>query len=236
LSRSVETTFICSKCGKPSKIPIWENINVDLNPELKEKVVDGSLFLVSCPYCSFQQRVECPVLYHDQTRKYVVWWFPKDSNGKQNYTDEEINQFIPIISGYRLRIVATLNELREKIFIFDHTLDDRVIEILKFMVWKEYLETKGVKPNDIFFSNSPEGSDHQSIEFVYVTADGGPRWICAQGKNAYARALDILLKIKVPTKETFQWKVIDSSMWSLVQKETGQGVEVETEKHELHIP
>jgi hypothetical protein len=48
--------------------------------------------------------------------------------------------------------------------------------------------------------------------------------------------LDILLKIKVPTKETFQWKVIDSSMWSLVQKETGQGVEVEAEKHELHIP
>jgi hypothetical protein len=207
-----------------------------LNPELKEKVIDGSLFLVSCRHCSFKQLVESPVLYHDQTRKYVVWWFPKDSNGKQNYTEEEINRFIPIISGYKLRIVSTLNELREKIFIFDHELDDRVIEILKYMVWTEYLETKGVKPNQIFYSNSSEGSDKQSIEFVYVTPDAGPRWICAQGKNAYTRALDILLKIKVPTKETFQWKVIDSSMWSLVQKETGQAVEVETEKHELHIP
>ena len=235
MSKAFQKTFICSKCGKPSEITIWENINVDLNPELKEKVVDGSLFLTSCPYCSFKQRVENPVLYHDQTRKYVIWWFPRDSNGKQNYTDEEINRYIPIISGYKLRIVATLNELREKIFIFDHELDDRVIEILKFMVWLEYLETKGVKPNQIFYSNSPEESNKQSIEFVYVTPDGGPRWICAQGKNAYARALDILLKIKVPTKETFQWKVIDSSMWSLVQKELGKEIKVEAEKHEVHI-
>ena len=235
MSKSFKKTFICSKCGKPSEITIWENINVDLNPELKPKVVDGSLFITSCPYCSFKQRVESPVLYHDQTRKYVLWWFPKDANGKQNYTDEEINQYTPIISGYKLRIVSTLNELREKIFIFDHELDDRVIEILKFMVWTEYLETKGVKPNQIFYSNSPEESNKEAIEFVYVTPDGGPRWIRAQGKNAYGRALDILLKIKVPTKETFQWKVIDSSMWSLVRNELAKEVKVEAEKHEVRV-
>ena len=38
----------CSKCGTKNEITIYRSINTAENPELKEKVRDGSLFLWKC--------------------------------------------------------------------------------------------------------------------------------------------------------------------------------------------
>ena len=35
----------CSKCGQQHQITIYKSINIADNPELKDKVKDGSLFL-----------------------------------------------------------------------------------------------------------------------------------------------------------------------------------------------
>ena len=41
----------CTKCGAKDNITIYRSINVSENPELKDKVKDGSLFLWKCPSC-----------------------------------------------------------------------------------------------------------------------------------------------------------------------------------------
>ena len=41
----------CPQCGNRNTIKVYRSINVADNPELKEKVKDGSLFLWECPHC-----------------------------------------------------------------------------------------------------------------------------------------------------------------------------------------
>ena len=41
----------CSHCGKQTEVEIRQSINVALDPELKARVRDGSLFVWECPYC-----------------------------------------------------------------------------------------------------------------------------------------------------------------------------------------
>jgi hypothetical protein len=236
LSKSIETTLICSKCKKLSQITIWESINVNLDPWLKQKVIDGSLFIVSCPHCSARQIVKSPVLYHDPMYKFMAWWFPKDDEGNQKYNLDQLNMFIPMTPRYKLRIVSSLNELREKIFIFEHELDDRATEILKSDIWNTLLEKRGVKKNSMYFSTAYTESGEQTIEFMYFDPDGNSRVICARGKNGYSRAIDLLLSMNVPVDETPHWEIINSSFWSMVQKTRDEGVKIEVEKKELSVP
>ena len=39
----------CSKCGQQQTVTVYRSINIAENPELKDKVRDGSLFLWNAP-------------------------------------------------------------------------------------------------------------------------------------------------------------------------------------------
>ncbi len=61
------------------------------------------------------------------------------ANTSQNISDEILARFFKIEKignaqeDYLYRFVQSKNELREKLFIFDAGLDNRAIEILKFL-------------------------------------------------------------------------------------------------------
>ena len=55
----------CPKCQKDSEFVMYDSVNVSLDPEDKEKIIDGSLFLFKCPECGAEVRIEYGVLYHE---------------------------------------------------------------------------------------------------------------------------------------------------------------------------
>lgn len=44
----------CPSCGKKSRFKIWDRIQIDKNPGLREKVRDLSLFRFQCPKCGHE--------------------------------------------------------------------------------------------------------------------------------------------------------------------------------------
>ena len=51
MSITAKALASCSKCGKQSEITIYRSINVSENPELEERLRNGSLFIWECPHC-----------------------------------------------------------------------------------------------------------------------------------------------------------------------------------------
>jgi transposase-like protein len=47
--RNIKIT--CPACSTEGSYTVWDSVNVDLDPELKVKVMDGSLFTWTCPNC-----------------------------------------------------------------------------------------------------------------------------------------------------------------------------------------
>ena len=43
-------TITCPKCGTSGDFTAWDSINVDLMPEMKEKVMSGEIFRWTCPH------------------------------------------------------------------------------------------------------------------------------------------------------------------------------------------
>lgn len=70
----------CLKCNHEGTYQIWDSINVDLNPDLKPKVMDSSIFDWVCPNCKNKTRVPYPFLYNDMTHHFMVQFDPENAH------------------------------------------------------------------------------------------------------------------------------------------------------------
>lgn len=136
MSRSVMVEITCPECGHAFEAPVWGSVNVTLDPELKEKVLNGELWLCICPACGSSGHLDWGTLYHDQERRYMVLYTDEeDALDKMNAEEARMARMAPGLAGrtegYRLRIVRSKRDLREKILIFDSGLDDRAVELTK---------------------------------------------------------------------------------------------------------
>lgn len=211
----------CPRCGKSSDLTIWKSVNTQLNPELKPKVMDGSLFVFHCIYCNYNQEVAYAMLYHAQQDHCMIWWIPKDEDGKQVYSPRELETMAKKLPGYKLRLVSSLNRLREKISIFDAGLDDRAIELLKRSVWATQLAFEDVEPSALYFVSSNFQAGSRAVEFAYFTSKGESKAIMASGMVGYDLATKLLRDFKVPAIEPTKWRIVDETYWALAEQ--GQG-------------
>lgn len=126
---------VCSKCGGRTPIKVYSSINVSENPELKDKVRDGSLFLWQCPSCGQVNLARYETLYHDPAGKLMVWLIP---DGQVSETQmAAITRHTRAMGGYTLRRVEDMGSLMEKVLIHDAGLDDTVVEMCKFVTGME---------------------------------------------------------------------------------------------------
>ena len=77
----------CSKCHRTTEIEVRQSINVALDPQLKARVKDGSLFLWECPCCGQRNLARYQTLYHDPEAKLMVWLLPGDAQPPQAVED-----------------------------------------------------------------------------------------------------------------------------------------------------
>ena len=107
----------CSKCGENQKIQVYRSINVAENPELKEKVKNGELFLWECPHCGQLNLARYDTLYHDPDMKLMIWLIPEGEVSEAQMNS--ISLHAKAMGGYILRRVNDMGSLMEKVLIRD---------------------------------------------------------------------------------------------------------------------
>lgn len=135
MSLKSKAKAVCQKCSHEHVVDIYKSINADLDPDLKAAVMDGSAFLWECPDCGTSNLIAYECLYHDPKDKYMVWMLPfGEPEGPEK--DAIMNQ-ARAMGDYRLRIVSNAGDLMEKVIIYDAGLDDRCIELVKYVAGNE---------------------------------------------------------------------------------------------------
>lgn len=162
---------ICSACGKGRTIETVNSINVQTNPELKEKVRSGEMFIWQCPHCGKSNLIKDQFLYHDPQEKVLI--LLTDSNVR--------SEDVP--DGYVGRVVHSTGDLMEKINIFDSGLDDVIIEMCKYVTLREIRKDVNLK----FFKM--DGADGD-LTFTYPL--NGDMEMIAVGFNVYEDCAGIL--------------------------------------------
>lgn len=142
----------CSKCGQQNTVTVYKSINVADNPELKDKVRDGSLFLWECPHCGQMNLAKYETLYHDPVKKLMVWLIP---SGEISETQmKAITMHTKAMGGYTLRRVSDMGSLMEKVLIHDAGLDDVAVEMCKYVTKLEMVQKMvGQEKKDAFMTS-----------------------------------------------------------------------------------
>lgn len=195
MSEVKKQMIACPKCGKEIEIDVWDSVDIPYDMEMKEKVLQNTMFKAHCEDCGFVFPIGYKFLYNDMEQRYLIWMAPRLEEAEQKDIDDYNEQLKTdhrlqlAQKGYIYRIVRNDNELREKVVIFDEGLDDRYIETMKIV----YLPViKKNVPADarimgIYFDKKPE-------------EEKGYRWVVIFDKNKPIMA-DINMDIYEDMKE-----------------------------------
>lgn len=137
----------CPKCSSESDFEAHSVINATEENGLKEKVMDGSMFLHVCPECGAKINVEYSFVYHQPEDAFMVQYVVNDEEMKQAVSaltnpNEEQRKTVNILSENNtiIRIVRSKAQLLEKITIYEAGLDDRAVEIFKHIAAGNFLK------------------------------------------------------------------------------------------------
>ena len=173
MSITTQALAPCSKCGQQNTVTVYRSINIAENPELKDKVRDGSLFLWECPHCGQVNLARYETLYHDPAAKLMVWLIPEGEISETQM--QAITMHTKAMGGYTLRRVNDMGSLMEKVLVSDAGLDDVVLEMCKYVTKLEMVQKSvDAEQKDEFlatafhFYKSEGEGDQRILTFMYA--------------------------------------------------------------------
>lgn len=165
MSTSVTKEIACPQCGSAQSLTLYSGINVSDNPELKEKILNESLFDYRCPRCGYGAQMAYPLVYHDPKNGYMIALYRTNTKGNKVEAPQSI-------SGITKRRVKNLAELKEKILIFDAGLDDVAVEMVKNALCSIIVKTYASNKIKCYFSRKCED---ESLEFaIFISGKKEP--------------------------------------------------------------
>ena len=162
MSKVRKEMYRCLTCGEEFEADVYDSINVTLDPELKEKVISGNLFMIECPKCGKKEFIQYPTCYHDMDNKFMVYL-----NGLGQLMDlkEEMNE--GPIKDYRKMIGEEIicgstnyMDFMSNIIALENHLDWRVVKIA--MCFLAFSYTNDEKKN---------GNNAKKMENLGLTID-----------------------------------------------------------------
>jgi len=174
----------CSNCHKATDIEVRQSINVALDPQLKARVKDGSLFVWECPFCGHRNLAKYQTLYHDPDTKLMVWLLPGADTPPQ-----AVAEAVAGLDGYTLRLVREVGDLIEKVNIHDAGLDDVVLEMCKWVTRRELAAKQPEAAQAPMKFLRMEGADN---DLVLALPLQGQMQVLNIGFNVYEDARGIL--------------------------------------------
>lgn len=107
MSQLRKETIECPHCHKEGEFDLWTSVNVDLDPELREKIFSDELFLYHCPHCGEVTGIPAGTLYHDMEHKFMLFFEFFKPDG-YDYMPMELPDTLGMDKNYTFRTVLSV--------------------------------------------------------------------------------------------------------------------------------
>ncbi len=153
-------TIICPSCQAEGEMDIWNSVNVDIDPKLREKIFNDELFLYHCPNCGEITAVPYGMLYHDMTHHFMILF---DFFAPDDY-DYEPADIPPLPENYISRYVIGLWRFKEKILILEKGLNDIAVERMKYILTHVLHPELSERGTEVFFGEVNAADENTADE------------------------------------------------------------------------
>ena len=162
MTEAITTNITCPKCDTASAVEIWVSVNSAESPDEAQWLIDGFLFEHTCPTCGNVMTLNHDCLLHDPAHKTLVQLVAdKHSLPSAESALEEWRE-----RGYRTRIVGTREALREKAALLRDGLDDRAVELCKFLIYNKFVEEGKIDSTRSAYYGALAENNDIIVEFI----------------------------------------------------------------------
>lgn len=150
----------CPFCKAENEYDIKEYVNLKEHPAAKAAILSDEIMRCKCPDCERDFYLMSDLRYVDPDEKLVIDYIeagehPENLEEAIKAAGVELEREFP---DYSIRIVKSINDMKEKILIHDARLDDRVIEILKMFAFTHLVTSNPSTPvKTILFNINDDG-------------------------------------------------------------------------------
>ena len=135
----------CPFCGREQSVELWDGLNLDEEPELREALLTNRINRVDCAGCQKSFRVDKPLVYQDREQDIFIHYDPLIGGRTLAEVEEgfrgaveELNRLLPPdVPVPEVHLVVDWSELVERIFLLEEGLDARLVEHVKYMMYQQ---------------------------------------------------------------------------------------------------
>ena len=177
-------TIYCPYCGKLNKTIAHPVVKSSEKTFWTEQIFEDKFYLNRCWNCKKEYDAPYSTIYIDERNKAIIAYvFEEEEYLIIDKIEKEILTNDEMVKNYKIRIVRTVDDFKEKIREFFMEKDDRLIEMFK--VWGlEELRRDG--NNQEFIGIFGWVSDGDEIEIVYQMKDSEEN-----GDNAFMMSIPL---------------------------------------------
>ena len=146
-----QKTIKCPQCGKDQVANIYDSLNSEQR-ELVAALFDNSLFKCECS-CGHVFLLNYPLVYNDPDHGLLAHYI---GDGDVEQAQKELKESAELLGFSKelaCRVVKSVDELKEKAFIAQMGLDDRIMELVKLVYLRQiFAAYPDIKIDSIYFS------------------------------------------------------------------------------------
>lgn len=150
-----ELSIPCVNCGEENNYIDYLIVDKLAEPLLYEAIMNDSIFMYHCG-CGYQEYYHHPLIYIDREMKFIVVY----SENRQRFKDAmRVLRRNGLFTAYKVRLCANWFSFKEKIYLFEHQRDDRIIALYKELLLHDFARTHPEAGETKAFYDLEEGAE-----------------------------------------------------------------------------
>lgn len=118
----------CPRCNTPAMADVQQLVDVSTDPSLKQRLLNGSLNVMSCPNCGYQGMLSTPIVYHDPEKELLLTYFPPELGLPVNEQEKQVGPMITQVTNRLPPEKRKAYLLRPQSMFTFQTLVERILE------------------------------------------------------------------------------------------------------------
>lgn len=169
----------CPFCGREQEVELWDAIDVDEQPELREALLRNRVNRVECAGCRKSFRIDKPLVYQDRGQDIFIHFDPLTGGRTLAEVEQafraamaELNRLLPKdVPPPETHLVVEWSELIERIFLLEEGLDARLVEHIKYMMYQQNADRLPAEQKGLLF----DAQDSTDEQLCFVVQDRATR-------------------------------------------------------------
>lgn len=216
MTRLHKEWLTCPECFHDEDTTVWDSISLQEDPDLKEEMYKKKIQCFYCNNCQATYLLDHSFVVHDEKEGFFLYYAPKLAKFFEKRVEPifhleretlkelpEATQQCLLSQKVKARICLTYNDLIEKLHLFDHHFDDRLVELLK-IAWKmRLLDEENIRVLELYFVT---GNDEKMIFQMCKEGEAGEEvWESIELATELYINAEAQLSTSLPEEKGLSW-------------------------------